>query len=162
MAAEHAHDARGLDNPGTHHEESDVNIRGVFGFAIALTIVVIVMLLVVGLFFRYYEARESAKGMADYPLAVPQQDRLPALPRLQSNPRQDLLDLRAQEDRILSSYGWADKNAGAVRIPIDEAIRLTIQRGLPARPGAAPGGPASTGDANSGRMIGELKASSGK
>jgi hypothetical protein len=26
-----------------------------------------------------------------------------------------------------------DKNAGTVRIPIDEAIRLTLERGLPAR-----------------------------
>jgi hypothetical protein len=34
---------------------------------------------------------------------------------------------------VLDNYGWVDKNAGIVRIPIDEAIRLTLQRGLPTR-----------------------------
>ena len=36
---------------------------------------------------------------------------------------------------MLDSYGWVDKNAGVVRIPIDEAMKLTLERGLPARPG---------------------------
>ena len=35
---------------------------------------------------------------------------------------------------MLDSYGWVDKNAGVVRIPIDEAMKLTLERGLPARP----------------------------
>jgi len=34
---------------------------------------------------------------------------------------------------VLESYAWVDKNAGIVRIPIEEAIRLTLQRGLPTR-----------------------------
>jgi hypothetical protein len=58
---------------------------------------------------------------------------VPPEPRLQTNPRQDLADLRAKEDETLNSYGWVDRNAGVVRIPIDEAITLTLQRGLPAR-----------------------------
>ncbi len=70
---------------------------------------------------------------AEYPLAASQDARLPPEPRLQTNPRQDLKDMRAQEDALLHSYGWVDKNAGVVRIPIDEAIKLTLERGLPAR-----------------------------
>jgi len=58
---------------------------------------------------------------------------VPPEPRLQTNPRQDLSDLRAREDQTLSSYGWVDRNAGVVRIPIDQAIKLTLERGLPAR-----------------------------
>ena len=34
---------------------------------------------------------------------------------------------------MLGSYGWVDKNAGVVRIPIDAAMKLTLERGLPAR-----------------------------
>src|SRR5262249_41523945 len=66
--------------------------------------------------------------------------RLPPEPRLQPEPpewrtpREDLRDFRRQEDETLNTYGWADKNAGAVRIPISEAMKLTVQRGLPARP----------------------------
>ena len=47
------------------------------------------------------------------------------------NPRQDLRDLRAQEDELLNSYSWADKDAGTVRIPISEAMKLVVERGFP-------------------------------
>src|SRR5262249_529456 len=106
---------------GVHHEESDVNIRAIFGFAIALTIATVCGSFLAWVLFRYYAGRESRKTTPEYPLAVQQQDRLPPEPRLQTNPRQDLLDLREQEDKTLSSYGWVDKNAGVVRIPIEEA-----------------------------------------
>jgi hypothetical protein len=41
--------------------------------------------------------------------------------------------LRATEDAALTTYGWVDKNKGIVRIPIDRAIDLLLQRGLPTR-----------------------------
>ena len=45
----------------------------------------------------------------------------------------EVADLRAQEENVLETYGWIDKNASVVRIPIEEAMKLTVQRGLPAR-----------------------------
>jgi len=65
--------------------------------------------------------------------AIEQQNRLPPEPRLQTNPRQELSDMRAKENVTLYSYGWVDKTAGIVRIPISEAMKLTVERGLPAR-----------------------------
>jgi len=41
--------------------------------------------------------------------------------------------LRQAEEDALKSYGWVDRNNGVVRIPIDQAMKLTIQRGLPVR-----------------------------
>ena len=116
-----------------HHETSDVDIAGIFRFGAGLLVVaVIVHLLIFGL-FRYFESRENARVPAEYPLARSQGDRLPPEPRLQTDPRQELSDLRAKEDQWLGSYGWVDRNAGVVRIPIDAAMKLTLQRGLPAR-----------------------------
>ena len=45
-----------------------------------------------------------------------------------------------QEEQTLNSYGWVDQQAGVVRIPIDRAMDLLAQRGLPTRPqaGVAP------------------------
>jgi len=57
----------------------------------------------------------------------------PPEPRLQTNPRGDLRALRDQEDELLNGYSWADKSAGVVRIPIERAMQLTLERGLPAR-----------------------------
>ena len=42
-------------------------------------------------------------------------------------------DIRANEDRILYSYGWSDEKAGTVRIPIERAMELLVERGLPVR-----------------------------
>ena len=116
-----------------HHETTDVDIRGIVAFAAALFVAAVVIHFFVWLLFAYFSAREAARVAPEYPLAAGQETRLPPEPRLQTNPRQDLADLRAQEDAVLNSYGWVDKNAGVVRIPISEAMKLVVQRGLPAR-----------------------------
>jgi hypothetical protein len=127
------HPAHAADHPEIHHEESDVNIRGVLIFGGALIVAAIVIHLVVGLLFKYFDIREARQATPEYPLAAAQENRLPPEPRLQTNPRQDLADLRAREDEALAGYSWVDRNAGIVRIPIEEAIKKTLERGLPAR-----------------------------
>jgi hypothetical protein len=116
-----------------NHESGDINFRSVIGFGLALIVVAVVVHLVIWGMFAFFDAREARHVEPEYPLAVTQTAKTPPEPRLQVNPRQDLRDLRDQEEQILGSYGWVDKNAGTVRIPIDEAIRLTLERGLPAR-----------------------------
>jgi len=41
--------------------------------------------------------------------------------------------MRAAQERELTTYGWVDKEKQTVRIPIDRAMELLAQRGLPAR-----------------------------
>jgi hypothetical protein len=126
-------------HPEGRHEGTDVNIVGIFGFGAALLIVGILVHFMVWLLFQYFAGREAQRVRPQYPLAVQQQERLPPQPRLQINPREDMRNLRASEDAILDSYGWVDKNTGIVRIPIDKAMELAVQRGLPARPEARQG-----------------------
>ena len=123
------------DEPAARHEESDVNVRGVLGFAAGLLVTAVLIQFMVWLLFVYFSGREAARVVPEYPLAAGEQTRVPPEPRLQTNPREDLRALRAREDAVLNSYGWVDKTAGVVRIPIDEAIKLTVQRGLPVRQG---------------------------
>jgi len=115
-------------------EQRDVNVRALYGFAIGLATVGLAIYVVVWLLFGYFAHRESG-GAREYPLSASQDRRLPPEPRLQVNPRDDLRQLRAQEDTLLHSYQWVDKPAGVVRIPIEQAMRLTIERGLPTRTG---------------------------
>jgi hypothetical protein len=121
-------------NPAVEHEESDVNIRAIFGFGLGLLAVGVVVHVLVWLLFLSLAAGEQVQTPPQYPLAVADSERLPPEPRLQTSPRQDLIDLRAQEQQLLQTYGWVDRNAGVVRIPIEEAVRLTLERGLPVRP----------------------------
>ena len=123
------------DEPAARHEESDVNVRGVLGFAAGLLVTAVLIQFMVWLLFVYFSGREAARVVPEYPLAAGEQARVPPEPRLQTDPREDLRVLRAREDAVLNSYGWVDRTAGVVRIPIDEAIKLTVQRGLPVRQG---------------------------
>jgi hypothetical protein len=130
--------ARGLtpanpDNPDVEHEGSDVNVRAILGFGAGLIAVAVLVHLMVWLMFLYFSSAEATRDATDFPLAAGQATRLPPEPRLQSTPREDLRELRAREAEVLSSYGWVDRTTGVVRIPIDEAMKLTLQRGLPAR-----------------------------
>jgi hypothetical protein len=115
--------------PAVDHETSDINIRAVFGFAAGLALTTALIALAVFLLFQYFAAREARTVFTQFPLAS-DESRLPPEPRLQTNPRQDLSDLRAREDQWLTSYGWVDKNAGIVRIPIERAMQLVVARGL--------------------------------
>jgi hypothetical protein len=102
------HADRGNTEPGSvDHETSDVNIRAIFGFAIGLTVTTIVVGFAVWVLFQYFTAREARTVFVEYPLAS-QESRVPPEPRLQTNPREDLGNLRAREDQALTSYGWVD------------------------------------------------------
>jgi hypothetical protein len=116
-----------------HRETSDVAIGGIFAFAVTLIVTLVV---VSGLVWVFYSSlrREAAQPVpAEFPLAATSMRRLPPEPRLQTEPREDLRTLRESEERTLTTYGWVDKNAGIVRIPIDQAMKLTVERGLPTR-----------------------------
>ena len=62
---------------------------------------------------------------------------LPPEPRLQVSAPKDLKQYKAAQEEILNSYGWVDEKAGVVRIPIDRAMDILAQKGLPVRGGAA-------------------------
>ncbi len=131
---DHAH---GDGHGSVHHEASDVDARAIFGYGAGLFAVLAVVALAVWLLFLDLERRADRAEPRVSPLAAEQDTRLPPEPRLQVNPREDLKQLRAAEDAVLNGYRWVDRNAGIVRIPIEDAIRLTLERGLPSRDGPA-------------------------
>jgi hypothetical protein len=120
------------DNPEVVHEESDVNVPAIVGFGAGLLAVGIVIQLLMWLLFNFY-TKQAAQVPRAFPLSVEYQQQPPPEPRLQEHPEEDMRQLRAQEDAILQGYGWVDKGSGVARIPIEEAMKIVVQRGLPAR-----------------------------
>ena len=56
-------------------------------------------------------------------------------PRLQTDDgNQDVADLHQREDLLLDNYSWVDRSQSKVRIPIERAMELIAQRGLPVSP----------------------------
>ena len=107
------------------HETSDMNPKYIVYFAVGLVLVGLVIQIGIAWMFRLLEReqpqRESRPALVEAPKAVPQ-------PRLQINPQGDLEELRRQENEILSTYAWIDRNTGIARIPIDRAIELFPER----------------------------------
>ena len=55
-------------------------------------------------------------------------------PRLQTDDARDLALMREAEDVYLNQYFILDKNTGKVNIPIDDAMRAVVNKGLPSLP----------------------------
>jgi hypothetical protein len=123
------------DNPAERHEHRDVNIKAVSQFAIGLALLCIAAFAIVVGVFRYLEHVTSGVPTGRQNVAIDARQRPPS-PQLEETPALDLARERAAEEELLHTYGWIDKQAGIVRLPIDRAIDLMAQRGLPSRPAA--------------------------
>jgi hypothetical protein len=125
-----------LSRPEARHEQSDIDVWAVGKFALALAFLCVFSFgLLFGL-FKFFQA-ETGGPLPKSELNVDAR-RLPPEPRLQQSPVTDLREMREAEDKILNSYGWVDQAHGVVRVPIDQAINMLAQRGLPSRPQNGP------------------------
>jgi hypothetical protein len=120
---------RNADPSRRGHEERDVQLRPLIISAMSLAILAGLSLLAMWLLFDYFAARRARLEVAPSPVFEARQ--LPPEPRLEVSPQQDLRQMRAAETAILHSYGWVDRQAGIVRIPVERAIELLAERGLP-------------------------------
>jgi hypothetical protein len=131
-------------------EGDGVDYRGIAWFVVILTVTTVVCAGLMVLLYWFLDKREAGSAVARSPLAVPSlqappppnllyvDTTHPATPRL-GEPG-NLEQFRQSERHALESYGWVDQNGGVVRIPIDRAKDLLLERGLPVRgaAGAAP------------------------
>lgn len=120
-------------NNGAGYEVEDANVREVVIAGIAIAVGTFLVCLLMWFLFNALK-RGEAEAQTINPLANPYQ--LPPEPRLQVQPYLDLQNLRQHEDDVLNTYGWVDKNGGKVRLPIDRAMDIVVQRGLPVRGGS--------------------------
>jgi len=148
------------------YEASDVRVSGILVFLVALTIFAVVtaaMAYGVGKVLDARMAKEDGppskwtktvdvRQLGDMPNSPELQNKVATLmqqyptPRLQTDDgAQDVTDLHAREDLLLNNYSWVDQSQGKVRIPIERAMELIAQRGLPVAP-AVEQAPLMTGD----------------
>lgn len=108
---------------GGGYEKQDVGFRFAMVFVSALIAAVVVVLIFLVWFYRMVAP------------APPQQAtttrRLPPGPVLQANPAVDMAKFRQREEQKVSSYGWVDRNAGIAKVPVQRAMEMVAERGLP-------------------------------
>jgi len=126
--------------PSPRHETRDASIRGLVIFGLSLFVSLVLVLVIAARLFWHF-ARVQSLGPPASPFANVRV--LPPTPRLQPDPRRDLQHFREAQQELLHTYGWVDRNAGIVHIPIDRAMDLLIQRGqaVVAPPGVGRLGP---------------------
>src|SRR6185295_6384180 len=132
-------------------ESSDLNIRPIVWFLSTLTVSTAIIFLLMGGLVNVLESQvETAEGKPS-PLAS-ERERIAPEPRVQlapsrieqiegkegpdlkaEHPLVEMKRVREEESEKLRSYGWVDEKNGIVRIPIDEAKKLLLKRGLPIR-----------------------------
>ncbi len=137
-----------LHNVDIEHEHSDINVKAVVASAIILIVVAVTSQLLMWGLFVVFEKQATANEPSISPLA-PAPATMPknqigtavftpetiAGPHLLTNEPVNLQQQRDKEQKVLHGYGWVNQCAGVARMPIDEAKKLIIERGLPVREG---------------------------
>jgi hypothetical protein len=129
-------------HPETMYDRSDLTPRGIIFFLMALAFTILIIHLVTWGFLRFSARNQltpvprNAAIMPPTWQANPKGDpalRFPA-PQLQPDPVADLNKFRTRVEEQLNSYGWVNEKSGVAHIPIERAIDIVSQQGLPVRP----------------------------
>src|ERR1700722_13286213 len=139
------HPANSTGNGG--YERRDIGVAPVLYFMLGLLVAGVFIYFLVDGIYSFLEKRSEAEQAPVSPLVrnAPKDNRqlsaeykdylkqsFPA-PQLENDERGQLDKIRTDEEQRLSSYDWVDQKAGTVRIPIDRAMDLLVQRGLAVR-----------------------------
>lgn len=113
-----------------NREYTDIEPSIAWKFAIWLTVAMGISVAIVYATFWLFESRAASTDRAAqiFPLAQGA-ERTPPTPALQTQPFKDIYLLRQRENEKLLGYGWVDKGTGVTHIPIEDAMRLLVERG---------------------------------
>jgi hypothetical protein len=111
-------------------ESDGVSYRGIVVFIVILAVTTFICQGIVVGMFKYMDASAVESSPSRAVMAAPA-GTMPPLPNLLTDEPANLQHFKTTEDEALHTYGWADKNAGIVRLPIERAKHLLLERGLP-------------------------------
>ncbi|MGH9497773.1 MAG: hypothetical protein ACRD3L_01385 [Terriglobales bacterium] len=136
---------------GAGFETQDLRSKTIIGFFVALAAVCVLVFLLLRGLYGFLDADVRAHQPSLGPLAPPASADTRDLnksevkteiqkvfpnPRLEEDERGELKTVLLDQEQKLNSYGWVDEKAGVARIPIERAMQLVAERGLPTTPKA--------------------------
>jgi len=130
----HTEPSRKASNPEIRYEKTDAHVRPLYQFLFWISVITIITALMAMLILRGLQSwreRASTRPTMAEPASETWMGQSPPAPRLQIQEPKDLATFRRQEAEILSTYGVVDRDKGIYRMPIEEAMRITVERGLP-------------------------------
>lgn len=144
------------------HETSDVNIKAIVGFGVFLVVSGIILHVALYGLYIFFDKMADKRNPPPNPMmkverplgsdtmsAESQAETAKRLnrtfggnalnPMLQVDDVHDMDMMRKSQDTQMSEYQWMNKGTGSVRIPIQRAMDLIVERGLPNVPAPPPG-----------------------
>ena len=151
------------------YERRDLKPSGILYFLLGLAVVTVLCLFGLRGLYAYLDRYEKTVQPQVNPLVtnVPADTRHIApgypqaafpSPKLEEDERGQLNVIRMNEEKTLYSYGWVEEKAGTVHIPIERAMDLIVQRGLPVLSQAAAGNAAAKTSETSDKQSNRQKA----
>jgi hypothetical protein len=118
-------------------EGTDVRSSPIFKFLTYLGITVIVsFLLSIGIYrgLKNYwtDSYDAPAPMREAGPHFPPEPRMQGMPGHLTDPQHDIREKVEADTKANNDLGWVDKNAGIAQIPVKDAMRLIVEKGLPA------------------------------
>ena len=132
MAIKHSSKPEVPVDANAGYEKRDANAKGLLLFAFWMAVVLAVTLVGMRIAFDAFK-RSEPLGATASPMVKSTDRMLPPRPLLQVQPHLELWDYCAAQQKEVNTYAWVDRPSGVVRIPIDRAMELVLERGLPTR-----------------------------
>jgi hypothetical protein len=142
MSTEHHNTGHTGDQPPTNadvaFESSDVDTRTILAYLFYLALAVAAAFLVSVYVFRFTTTLAVDSRTPPPPVrrgvgpTVPSPPYLQGVPYSPDDPQLDLRNKREADEAANEKYGWIDRQTGIAQIPVEEAMKIIVSKGLPA------------------------------
>lgn len=113
-----------VDKQPPGHERDISHVGPMVTAMLATLLIVIVFIFLIWWVFQAWQTPSEPSPFSEQPISE-------SVPRLQANPPADLAALKDRDRERLQSVGWVDREAGVIHMPVDHAMALLVERGLP-------------------------------
>ncbi len=144
MSTEQHHTATGNGEPvhdTVAFEASDVQVRTIYCYLVALGLAALAAFFVSIFILKFLTSFVSQSEAPPPPSRLelgekyhkyPDEPRLQGVPGHDTDPQQDLRDKVAIDNEANEKTEWVDKNSGIAQIPVQDAMKIIAEKGLPA------------------------------
>ena len=143
MSTEHHKSDRAGDGAPRHSdvsfEERDIRVGTMYWYLFALGMATVAALVICIFILHFTSHLAASSDIAPPPSRealgkdrnMPPEPRLQGVPGHQSDPQKDLREKLRADNTANEKLEWIDKNAGIAQIPVEDAMKIIAEKGLP-------------------------------
>ncbi len=136
--ADQRHDPTVWDGRFGEYFDDEVSSKAVSWTLWGVGLMTALFMIAMIFFVRFLDHRIAAERPASMAVTFGEVPDGPPLPRLQAKPEDELIAMRHQMVEHLDGWGWVDRDAGVVHMPIEQALSQVLENGLPSAAPIAP------------------------